>query len=64
MRQHSIVVRAPRSFVDDVLWPEFRQLDSVLASYLAEVTENVIREAIHCESGDAETIAEPPRIPG
>lgn len=62
MRQQSIVVRAPQSFVDGVLWPEFQQLDAVLSSYLAEVTENVIREAIHGESGDAETVAEPPRI--
>lgn len=62
MRQQSIVVRTPGSFVDDVLWPEFQQLDAVLSSYLAEVTDTVIREAIHGESGDAETMAEPPRI--
>jgi hypothetical protein len=62
MRQQSIVVRAPRSFIDGVLWPEFQQLDAALSSYLAEVTENVIREAIHGDSGDAETMSEPPRI--
>jgi hypothetical protein len=62
MRQQSIIVRAPRSFVDDVLWPEFQQLNAMLSSYLAEVTQTVIREAIHGDSGDAETVSEPPRI--
>ena len=56
------MVRSPQSFVDGVLWPEFQQLEPVLQSYLAEVTERVIREAIHGESGDAETVAEPPGI--
>lgn len=64
MRQQSIIVRAPRSFVDDVLWPEFQQLNAMLSSYLAEVTQTVIREAIHGEAGDAEIVAEPPRIGG
>ena len=62
MQRQSILVRAPRSFVDSVLWPEFQQLEPVLRNYLAEVTETVIRGAIHGESGDAETVAEPPRI--
>ena len=62
MQRQSILVRAPRSFIDSVLWPEFQQLEPVLRNYLAEVTETLIREAIHGESGDAETVAEPPRI--
>ena len=62
MQRQSILVMAPRSFIDGVLWPEFQQLEPVLRNYLAEVTETVIREAIHGESGDAETVAEPPGI--
>jgi hypothetical protein len=62
MQRQSILVRAPQSFVDGVLWPEFQQLESILQSYLAEVTKRVIREAIHRESSDAETVAEPPGI--
>lgn len=62
MQRQSIMVRSPQSFVDGVLWPEFQQLEPILRSYLAEVTERVIREAIHGESGDAETVAEPPGI--
>lgn len=62
MQRQSIMVRSPQSFVDGVLWPEFRELEPVLQSYLAEVTERVIPEAIHGESGDAETVAEPPGI--
>jgi hypothetical protein len=62
MQRQSIMVRSPQSFVDGVLWPEFQQLEPILQSYLAEVTERVIREAIHGESSDAETVAEPPGI--
>lgn len=64
MQRQSIIIRAPRSFVEGVLWPEFQQLEPVLTSYLAEVTETVIRQAVHGEAGDAEIVAEPPRIGG
>src|SRR5262249_53769988 len=43
-RRSTVVVRAPRRFVNDVLWPEFRELDAELRSYLEEVTQRLIRE--------------------
>jgi hypothetical protein len=33
------MVRAPRGFVDQVLWPEFGELDRALRAYLHEVTQ-------------------------
>lgn len=62
MHRQSLMVSAPASFIDRVLWPEFQQLDRALATYLSEVTETVIREAIHGETGDADEVAERPRI--
>lgn len=62
MHRQSIVIRAPESFIGDVLWPEFQELDAALRSYLSEITERVIREEVHGETGEAEELAEPARI--
>ncbi len=62
MQRQSIVVRAPASFVDEVLMPEFQEFNDALTAYLAEITETVISTAIHGETGEAEVVTEPPRI--
>lgn len=53
MHRQSVVVRAPRSFVETVLWPEFAQLNAALSSYLMNITERVIRDAVHKDTGEA-----------
>ena len=40
------------SFVEDMLWPEFVELDKALHAHLDEITNRVIRESIF--AGDAE----------
>lgn len=61
-RYSTVVMRAPRSFVEEVLMPEFRQSNEALQAYLTDVTLRVIREAVHA---DAEEAAEmPPALPG
>ena len=52
-RRNTVMVRVPRSFVEETLWPEFLELSKVLQSYLDEVTERVISSAIH-EAQDGE----------
>jgi hypothetical protein len=56
----TVGVRAPRSFVEQVLWPEFQDLSAALSDYLAEITARLIREEIHVETTDAEEREEPP----
>ena len=56
MHRQSIMIKAPNSFVEQVLWPEFQELNAALAAYLSEITEKVIREEVHGESGEAEEI--------
>ena len=46
-RYSSMMVRVPRSFVDGVLWPEFRKIKEVLDEYLNEATERIIREEVY-----------------
>jgi hypothetical protein len=57
-RLTTVMVRVPRGFVDQVLWPEFQELNKALAQYLNEVTLRVIREEVH---GDASEAAEVPQ---
>lgn len=52
-RRNTVMVRVPRSFVEETLWPEFLELSKVLQTYLDEVTERVISSAIH-EAMDGE----------
>ena len=62
MHRQTVIVKAPRSFVDQVLWPEFQELSAALSAYLAEITEKLIRDEVHRETGDAEERDEPRRL--
>ena len=62
MHRQTVIVKAPRSFVEQVLWPEFRELSGALSAYLAEITEKLIREEVHGETADAEERDEPRRL--
>lgn len=52
-RYTTVMVRAPRSFVDNTLWPEYRELQAALHSYLNEATERIIREEVYRDAGEA-----------
>jgi hypothetical protein len=62
MHRQTIIVRAPKSFLEGVLRAEFKELDAALIAYLAEITERVIREEVHGETTDVDEIDEPTRI--
>jgi hypothetical protein len=49
----TLQVRAPRTFHDQTLWPEFRALCEELDKHLRELTERVIREAINDDVSEA-----------
>lgn len=55
-RRNTVMVRVPRSFVNETLWPEFLELSDVLKTYLEEVTHRVIAEAIHEDAGEEQVI--------
>jgi hypothetical protein len=54
-RRTTVIVKAPRSFIDKTLWPEYIQLKRALDEYLNDATERIIREEVH---GDAEEASE------
>jgi hypothetical protein len=62
-RRSTVMVRAPNRFIEQVLWPEFQELEKELRIYLQEVTLRVIREQVHSDTSDAKDAAPalPPR---
>ena len=57
-RRTTVMVRAPRRFIDEVLWREFCDLATDLQDYLHEVTLRVIREEVYADTSDAQEIPE------
>ena len=65
-RTTTLQVRAPKTFHDRTLWPEFVALSKELEVHLDELTDRVIREAIHddvTEAPEATTKALPAGTP-
>jgi hypothetical protein len=52
-RTTTVMVKVAKSFVDEVLWPEFTELNRLLVDYLGEVTEEIIRSEVHRETSEA-----------
>jgi len=57
-RRTTVMLRVPRSFMQAVLWPEFRELEAELGAYLHEVTQRVIREEVYADTSDAAEVAQ------
>ena len=52
-RRTTVILRAPRSFIDKTLWPEYLELQAALYSYLNEATERIIREEVFGDANEA-----------
>lgn len=62
-RNTTVMVRVTETFTNEVLWPEFRELDATLRAHLQAVTERIIARAIHGDGDDVEEQAgEPERL--
>src|ERR1700692_2976084 len=51
-RRTTVVLRAPKSFINNTLWPEFLQIEKALHEYLNEATERIIREEVFGNSDE------------
>jgi uncharacterized protein YecA (UPF0149 family) len=56
------MLRVPKRFLNEVLWPEFKGLDEVLRKYLDDMTAKIISEAIFKGSTEEEVRREQPLI--
>ena len=48
----SVMVKAPKSFIKETLWPEYLELSNSLDEYLNEATEKIIREELFVDSSE------------
>lgn len=70
-RRTTIMARAPKEVMDGMVWPEFERICDVLSDHLLQITDRVIREALHSDGSDVDVIqgqlplgghrADPPR---
>jgi len=54
----TVMAKVSEKFVEETLWPEFRELDNTLRTYLDEITDRVIREGIYSDTSEAEIMKE------
>jgi len=62
MHRQTVMVRAPASFVQMTLWPEFEDLSHALTAHLDKITRKIIRDEVHEATQDAEEITEPRQL--
>lgn len=53
-RHTTIMARVPAAFVNEVLWPQFLELNRTLATFLQEMTDRVIAQGIHANTAEVE----------
>ncbi len=61
-RRTTIMVKVPKPFVNETLWPEFQQINTAMRTYLDEVTDRIIADVIHGDSSEATEVAEPLKL--
>ena len=60
-RYTTVMANVPQKFVDEILWPEFEELNETLQTYLSEVTERVVSEGVFADSSEASVVHEKPK---
>jgi hypothetical protein len=55
-RRTTIMVRAPRGFFEAVVWRQFSDMHAQLWAHFEAMTDRLIREAVHSDTSDAETV--------
>ena len=57
-RQRRTTFRATvsKKFVDEVLWPQYLEMSAELSKYLGEITERVIKTAVHSDFSEPKVL--------
>jgi hypothetical protein len=61
-RRTTVMVKAPKPFVHETLWPEFQQIEGTLRTYIDEMTDRIIAEVIHADRSEATEVAGVPKL--
>ncbi len=52
----TVMLKVPKTFIDETLWPEFQKIHSELHTYLQEVTDRITRKVLHTDTSDAAVV--------
>ena len=55
-RRTTVMVRVPRSFVNETLWPQYLDLSTTLRNYLEDITNRVIAEGVQGDTTEEDII--------
>jgi hypothetical protein len=56
-RRTTVMVRVPRSFVNETLWPQYLELSASLREYLEDITNRVIAKGVHGDIAEEDIVA-------
>ena len=62
-RHTTVMVEAPKRFLEETVWPEYKALAQTLREYLDEVTNRVIAEALDADTSEATVREAPKQLP-
>lgn len=62
-RYTTVMVEAPKRFLEETVWPEYKALAQTLREYLDEVTRRVIAEALDADTSDVAVRQAPKQLP-
>ena len=55
-RRTTVQIAAPKTFVDELLWPQFEALAQELIAHLTEVTERVLGQVVCDDASEVEEV--------
>jgi hypothetical protein len=61
-RHTTVMVKVPKSFVDDTLWPEYQQIAAAMRGYIDQITDRIVADVIHGDGSEPDERAEPPQL--
>jgi len=61
-RHATVMLRAPKGFVDKTLWPEFNELDKTLVEHLNAVADRVLTQVIFHDAAEAPEVDAPKQL--
>ncbi len=61
-RYTTVTVRATKTFVNQIIWPQYLEMSKVLSSYLEEVTNDVIKKTMGQDDTEDEIRSASPQI--
>jgi hypothetical protein len=55
-RRNTVMARVPRSFVEETLMPEFREMNLALFDHLERITDDIISQEISSDTSEAREV--------